>query len=472
MSPSLAFAALVTLASQAPAEPPPSPPATAPAAEAPAPAAAATPAEPPKEASPAPAAGPPTPAEPPKAEAPPPAAAEKPKDEKLALVLGDLRFSPRAQLRVRGEYIGDRTLSAGYPATIFLHRARGGFDAEWKDTAKLVFELHDTRGWGAETTAAPPAPQDVTVFGKVANSVDLHQGYVGLYLGPTELRVGRQEIIFGNERVLGLGDWGMTGRAYDAIRVSNKAPGDFGYMGFCSLVRDIDHVPTMTVPSLALCAAGVEHKLLPAFRYAPAVLVELTDAQTLLSRATFGARVDGAVAGFSYDIDVFGQTSWVGDAVKLSYLAGARAAYEVDTMMHPKVGAMIDYVSGGDPATSDVVTFNTGWGTNHKYYGFQDLFTNLPVHTLNQGLLDAAANLGVKEGPFSAQLAVHAFAPTAYTGGGSAFYGIEPDLVAKYALTSYLAFDLGGALFVPIGDALGRGTNATPWGFVAVDVKL
>lgn len=472
MSPSLALAALLSLSAQAPAEPAPPPTPTEPAKDAPA--ADAPPAEPPKDAPPAPAApaAPPPAAEPPKAAEPPQAPDAKPKDEKLALVLGDLRFSPRAQLRVRGEYVGDRMLNSGTPATILQHRARAGFDAEWKDTAKLVLELQDTRGWGAEVTAAPPAPQDVTVFGKVANSVDLHQGYVGLVLGPTELRIGRQEILFGTERVLGIGDWGMTGRSFDAVRLSNKAPGDFGYTGFCSIVRDRDHVPTATTPGLALCAASVEHKVLPALRYAPQVLVELTDDDTLLSRATFGARVDGAVGGFSYDVDAFGQTSWVGRDVKLAYLAGARAAYEVDTMMHPKVGGMLDYVSGGDPATSDVVTFDTGWGTNHKFYGFQDLFTNLPVHTLTRGLLDAAANLSVKEGPFSAQLAVHAFAPTAYTGGGTAFYGIEPDLVARYAFTSFLAVDLGGALFVPVGDALGRGTDATPWMYAAVDVKL
>ncbi len=467
MSPTLVFAALVSMAAQAPAEPPPAAPTTEPTAS---PAGDAPAAE-----APPPAAEAPPPAPPPKAEEPAPAKDEKPappKDEKLALVVGDLRFAPRAQLRVRAEYIGDRTLNAGYPATILHHRARGGFDAEWKDTAKLVFELHDTRGWGAEVTAAPPAPQDVSLFGKVANSVDLHQGYVGLYVGGSEVRVGRQEIVFANERVLGAVDWSMTGRSFDAIRLTNKAPGDFGYSAFCAMVRDVDHVPTATTPGLALCAAGVEHKLMPALRYAPLVMVELTDNDTLLSRATFGARVDGAVSGFSYDVDLFGQTSWVGRDVKLAYLAGARAAYEVDTMMHPKVGGMVDYVSGGDPATADVVTFDTGWGTNHKFYGFQDLFTNLPVHTLNRGLLDAAATLAVKEGPFSAQLAVHAFAPTAYQGGGSAFYGIEPDLVARYALTSNLAFDLGGALFVPVGDALGRGTNATPWMFAAVDVKL
>ncbi|MCC7109145.1 MAG: alginate export family protein [Deltaproteobacteria bacterium] len=473
MTMSFALVALLAAADPAPAAETPPPAPEAPKVEAPAaPEApkAEAPAAPAAPASPATAAAPEAPAAPPPAA---PAEAAKPKEEKLKLVMGDLSFAPRAMLRVRAEMIGDRTLNSLPPASVIAHRARGGFDAEWKDTAKLVFESHHTRGWGAEQTAAPPAPQDVTVFGKVANSVDLHQGYVGLFVGPTEIRVGRQEIIFTNERVLGLGDWGMTGRSYDAIRLSNRAAGDFNYMGFCSMVRDIDHVPTMTVPSLALCAVGVEHKLMPAFRYAPVALVELTDAANLVQRTTLGARFDGSVGGFSYDVDLYGQPSWVGTDVKFAFLAGARAAYEVDTMMKPKVGLALDYVSGGAPDAGDVVTFDTTWGTNHKFYGWQDFFTNLPVHTLNQGLMDAAVNLNLKEGPFSAQLAVHAFAPTAYTGDGTGFYGIEPDLVARYAMTSWLNLDVGGAVFIPVGDALGRGDDGfAPWAFTAIEAKL
>ncbi|OGQ17085.1 MAG: hypothetical protein A2138_25765 [Deltaproteobacteria bacterium RBG_16_71_12] len=396
---------------------------------------------------------------------------EKPKDEKLALVLGDLSVAPRAQLRVRGELIGDRTLAGGVSQTVFTHRARLGLGAEWKDVARLVVDVQDVRGWGAEVTAAPPAPQDVTLFGKVAGSVDLQQAFAAVALGPAELRVGRQAIAFSNERVIGGVDWTQQGRSFDAIAIASKAPGTFGYTGFCSIVRDLDFVPTATTPGLALCAVNVEHKVLPAFRYAPIVMVEMTDNDTLLSRATFGARFDGAVAGFSYDVDALGQTSWVGRDVKLAYLAGVRANYEVDTMLHPKAGVTLDYVSGGDPATADVVTFDTTYGTNHKFYGFQDLFLNLPVHTLNRGLLDAAVNLAVTEGPFSAQLAVHAFAPTAYDGPG-AFYGIEPDLVGKYDLSKQVSLHLGGSLFVPVGEALGRGDQTAPWLYGMLDVKL
>lgn len=469
MTPSLAFAALFALAAQAPAPDAPPPSAEPLKDEAPAaPPEATPPAEPPTEAAkPAVAA----PVEAPKA-AEPAKAADKPKEEKLALVLGDLSVTPRAQLRVRGEFIGDKTLAGGISQTVFTHRARLGASADWKDTARFVLEMQDVRGWGAEVVAAPPpAPQDVTLFGKTAGSVDLHQAFAGVALGPTELRVGRQAISVGNERVLGGADWVQQGRAFDAISIANKAPGDLGYLGFCSLVRDLDHVPTATTPGLALCAVAVEHKLMPAFRYAPIVMVEMTDGNTLLSRATFGARFDGAVAGFSYDVDALGQTSWVGDQIKYAYLAGVRAGYEVDTVMHPKAGVTFDYVSGGDPATKDVVTFDTTYGTNHKFYGFQDLFLNLPVHTMNRGLLDAAINLAVKEGPFSAQLAVHAFAPTAYDGEG-ALYGIEPDLVGKYDVTKQLSLHVGGALFVPVSEALGRGDQVAPWLYAMLDIKL
>jgi hypothetical protein len=52
--------------------------------------------------------------------------------------------------------------------------------------------------------------------------MDLRQGYVEFDLegiAPARLRVGRQELAFGGERLIGPADWGMS-RTFDAIDLS------------------------------------------------------------------------------------------------------------------------------------------------------------------------------------------------------------------------------------------------------------
>src|SRR5215471_4725295 len=83
------------------------------------------------------------------------------------------------------------------------------------------------------------SPTDwLTIFGEGQNSsstgdrrnpntqsngpFDLHQGYVqlgGTKELPLSLKVGRQELIYGDERLVGPYDWDNTGRSFDAAKL-------------------------------------------------------------------------------------------------------------------------------------------------------------------------------------------------------------------------------------------------------------
>jgi hypothetical protein len=39
---------------------------------------------------------------------------------------------------------------------------------------------------------------------------------------------------------------------------------------------------------------------------------------------------------------------------------------------------------------------DVGFATNHKFYGFADLFLDIPRHTNDQGLVDVAAKLALR----------------------------------------------------------------------------
>jgi hypothetical protein len=205
------------------------------------------------------------------------------------------------------------------------------------------------------------------------------------------------------------------------------------------------------------------------FNAAPMILWD-TNSLAERSRVTAGARINGKDQGFSYDVEAYYQGANVADGLTTAFMAAARAGYALDTTMHPAFGVFVDYLSGDGnlDSTDGLSAFDTLYATNHKFYGFQDLFLNLPLHTAGQGLIDFGGSAGVSEGAYSAKLIVHGFAPAENNSAEDAFYGVEPDLVFGYKLNKHLGAAAGLSYFFPMGGALGRGDTPTPWGFLQV----
>jgi hypothetical protein len=118
---------------------------------------------------------------------------------------GELRV--RAEARDNADFNSDRLDGA---AQVF-NRVRFGAAREFEHGVKVFLQLQDSRIWGEEGSSLNALGQ-----------VDLHQAYLqiehiaGL---PFDLRLGRQQLSFGNERLVGKYDWHNAGRAFDALRV-------------------------------------------------------------------------------------------------------------------------------------------------------------------------------------------------------------------------------------------------------------
>jgi hypothetical protein len=383
----------------------------------------------------------------------------------FALPIGDLTLSlaPYAQYRPRAEFIGDRALTSEAIATVVTHRARLGLVARTGSIMHLRIEMQDVRAFGAEL-APPSEPPDPTVFGRVEGSIDMHQAYLALTFTPlVEVRIGRQEINVDNQRIVGALDWAQRARTFDGVRVLGAKDDTLAYSFAAFTISDRDVNPTLGDAWLAIAALDVlvipKHKLHMAAFY---------DAQlsTPRQRATAGGRFAGGIAGFDYEIETYAQGSRKDDGIRYAALAGLRFGYTLDVLLHPSAGFVVDVLSGapGGVDAPGLTTFDPFYGLNHAFYGYQDLFTNLPLHTKNQGLVDVAARVGLSEGPFSARAFVHVFAPTSST-AALPLYGVEPDLVVGYAPFRGLRVEGGASLFVPVGDALGRGTRMAPWAY-------
>ena len=216
-------------------------------------------------------------------------------------------LTPRVFVRVRGELVGDRTLGLAPVQNLITHRARLGLSATAADRVSAVIDIQDVRVWGSELVPPPPVPQDPTVYGAVAGSLSLHQGYAGLLLSGAEIRAGRQEIALSNERLIGPLDWAQRARAFDAVRVLSRGTSDLTWTTFFAIIRDHEAVSPAdpAIEDVVLGAAAAEIKVLPALRIAPTVVgdADLTLGKT---RGTAGVRADGSVGGFNYDAELYG----------------------------------------------------------------------------------------------------------------------------------------------------------------------
>lgn len=113
----------------------------------------------------------------------------------------------RAEVRDNADFNSDRLDGT---AQVF-NRMRLGVAREFERGLRVFVQLQDSRIWGEEGASL-----------NALNAIDLHQAYlqidkpVGM---PFNVRLGRQQLSFGNERLVGKYDWHNVGRVFDAMNV-------------------------------------------------------------------------------------------------------------------------------------------------------------------------------------------------------------------------------------------------------------
>lgn len=97
--------------------------------------------------------------------------------------------------------------SGGSQDSFASHRIRVTLRASVADRVGFYIEVQDARVWGSEGVLYAPVP-----------FVGAHQAFVDLRVRRWfQLRVGRMELVYGAERLLGNLDWNQAGQAFDGI---------------------------------------------------------------------------------------------------------------------------------------------------------------------------------------------------------------------------------------------------------------
>jgi hypothetical protein len=269
------------------------------------------------------------------------------------------------------------------------------------------------------------------------------------------LRVGRQELLYGAERLISPLDWANTRRTFEGVKVMT-AFDDWRVDGFFT-----HHVPVRPFeldradyqqPFYGVWGTygGWEYETLDLFYIGYDNNHDGDPITSDFSLSTFGARLFGERCDWLYELEggvQIGRQSGLGQDQQAGFgTAGIGHKYP-DHPWNPTVWVYYDYASGNFPG-GDFNRFNQLFPLAHKYFGFVDAVQRSNIEAPNvQVSMQPAENWNflIWYWYFLANSGtdiVPSLGGTPFESLSRTHFGDELDLLARYALTprSYLLF--------------------------------
>lgn len=392
------------------------------------------------------------------------------------------------QVRVRGEHKENFAVPGLRPEAVDFRKEGGAGNTYLLFREKIHLGYKPVDWLGAFVEARDSSSHwDRRSPDPESDVFDLHQGYLTLGDGkafPLVATIGRQELSYGDERLIGAFDWNNIGRVFDAARVRWKHEGSWvdAFVGRVIIPDD----NSFNVPNDYDIFSGIygsTTELLPwqesqlyflsrnADRQSPNAIGENLPAFMRGASArdiyTVGARVKslpGKLTGWDYSGEIAGQFGNFYSAANderdehRAFAAHVGGGYTwAKAFGTPRVGLEYNYSTGdSDPEDDRHETFDNLFPTNHKFYGYMDFFSWQNIHNPRLSLsIKPAKKLTLTADFHAFWLAnTHDYfyqangAPR--TGGGygiaadaGSFVGTEIDVVATYNVTSFAAVQAG-----------------------------
>jgi hypothetical protein len=324
---------------------------------------------------------------------------------------------------------------------------------------------------------------------------------------PLVAKVGRQELVYGEERFVGTGDWSNTGRTFDAAKLRYEHS-SFWVDAFAGrvVIPDNGQFAESNDYDWLLGLYGSTAKLIPwqdtqvyflsrnvgseaPNAVAPGVPGTPTTARDIYTVGTRWASRPDQLGAWDYALEGAGQFGSINQANvrrdQLSYAVFASGGY---TWKHawgsPRFGLGYEFGSGdSNPNDDQNQTFENLLGTNHRFYGAMDLFCQRNMHIPRL----AASLKPVKNLTLSAEYLLFWLADTQdflYPESGSgrnqngygrhpefdAFVGSEIDLVATYTVKKFGDLQVGYGHFF-VGDYIEQSVGSVPANGGTVDAN-
>ncbi|GMV97525.1 MAG: hypothetical protein AMXMBFR83_18830 [Phycisphaerae bacterium] len=267
--------------------------------------------------------------------------------------------------------------------TYFVHRYYYHADVEYRKLLRVFVE--GISAWGEDIDKSPMPPFE--------DRFDAHQLFADLrFLGeevPLTLRVGRQELNYGRQRLLGILDWANVRRTWDAVKVFWNDPAWSADVFYARPVDFFNKRPDRYDEDVHLYGwyntyKGIRDHGIDAYFFALRNSGRFTNANFRrgdvgdLSLYTAGSRFWGkrpvGAHLWDYDTELAGQWGKAsGDTIQ-AWMWSADTGYALSNLpWKPRIGVGLDYASGDDDPFDDIHgTFNQLFPTPHAYLGLVD----------------------------------------------------------------------------------------------------
>ncbi|MCK4406711.1 MAG: alginate export family protein [Bacteroidales bacterium] len=404
------------------------------------------------------------------------------------------QLSIKAELRPRAEFRnGYKALndSVNDPAFFVSQRTRLIFNYS-DEKFKIGISLQDVRVWGDFTYSSSTG-----VFGNRASTY-LNQAWLELFINKySSLTIGRQYLIYDDQRLLSARNWNQNSLSYDALvykfkkntfifdlgfSLNNKRENIFGNNYPYNVIKTLNflylkkNINKLSVSVLAIASGYQKHGT----------------AETIYMRATTGSYLEYKTEKLFVSASGYYQFGKNKTGMDVNaYLLSAKTKYNIWKF---KIGAGIDVASGKNKLKTDSSYINKDqmfsvlYGSRHKFYGNMDYFSNLPAATNGGGLVDIFATLNYKlTSTTGLGMAYHFFAlqnnvidPT-YTGQDTKALkkslGSELDFNFSWTLSKIINLKGGYSFMLPtnsleIIQGIDPGkSNFSSWAWIMLTVK-
>jgi len=302
------------------------------------------------------------------------------------------------QVRYRGEY--DVLDFNPDTSADFVNTQRSRINVKYNNSRYHGFlQIQDVRVWGQEMSTLNDLDTSVDNNGdRNRQSLDMHQAYLKVddVLGTgVAAQIGRQEINFADQRLVGAVNWTQNARSLDGLVLSRTFGEGNVVIPFYLQLNEADRTDAVhgskvvsSVDKDGNIITGDEGhdedtyvagfhsawKVADGHSFQPHVYFVHNGTKGVdLSLYDLGFYYTGTSDAVSYDFTASYQTGTQGPIDISAYLVSGHLFFTSGPL---KVGAGVDYLSGDDDATdTDNNSFNTLLATNHKFYGYMDYFT-------------------------------------------------------------------------------------------------
>jgi hypothetical protein len=380
------------------------------------------------------------------------------------------------QVRGRGEYFHEFQFGDSSPeqSNVYgLSRVRVSLDLHASEHFRVFVEGKSSLAANRRLTGGDNA--------SFVDKADLQNGFVDVMVplgdaGKLTLRGGRQELLFGVQRLVGPSDWTNIRRTFQGV----SAIADIGTWTITPFWTELVIAATDTLnhasPGTKLwgvyaVGAVPKTKTVKSDLYwldADNATATFNGTSGRERRHTLGGRLwrapgapgGGATGSTDFDLEVAGQFGTLGGEDIRAWMISANAGHRFAVPLAPRLFAGLDIASGDATPGGRVGTFNQLFPTNHTYFGTMDYIGRPNTLSPNIGITlqpDSRKRLTIVATQFLFwRSSVH---DALYNNSGGVFragigttaryVGAETDLLATYHFNRHLLGYASYNHFVP-----------------------